>query len=334
MPIKVTRNWSSQRLSWAAPWRATITFDVSGTTDVAAALSAVDADTPSIHVFQQNEACDLPGSARLKCKGPTIAEVKGPAYFVVSCEFEIPPTGEFGDTPEDPLAQPPVIGWEQVELGQPVDIDLDGRVICAKNGEPLPPGDRPIIYYRLRILKNMPYFDFALSQSFSNSVNNAALSLAGVPVAAEHMRCASIIPAAEYLSTALYVPMAFYFEIFFDDALGLYPFQHRYLNAGTYGHWSDGGTIRRGGFTNGKSEPVDRPVRLNLTGLPTGPDSFAKVFGKPGDQASENQTPVALSSVPTTYQTEPLPATGTPDAYALYFKRVRLVNLSTLLSVL
>ncbi len=328
MALKVTVKWSTQKLSWKDPWRASLQLDVTGTTDPTVALAAVDADNPAIFVWQKNAACPLPGSSRLKCVGPEIAEKKGPGYFVIQCDFELPPVGVFPQRPDNPLDEPAKIRWELVEMSEPVDIDIDGLVICATNGESFSGANRPITFYRLVIVKNFPYFDFSLSQTYSNTTNDAALSLAGIPVAEEHMRCSSIIPAAEYAADAEYVPMAFYFEIFFDDALGLYPFQHRFLNQGTYGHWDDGGTIRRSDFSDGvahtpdgKGQPIGRPVRLGLTGLPIGPDASLKV-------GPDNKTPVALAAVPDSYQTEAL-----TDAFAIYFKRVKRVSFTPLLAI-
>lgn len=329
MPIKVTRNWSTQRLSWKVPWTAHVDFDVTGVADESAALVAINADDPSVHIFQLSESLDIPGASRLKCTGPEIINKKGPGYYVVGCDFEIPTTGEFPAQPEDPLDQPVDIDWQLVSATVPVDVDLDGRPIVYKNGEPITGATREVQWYRLSLYKNMPWFDFSLSQTYSNTTNDAAVSLAGNPAAVEHMKCCAVIPAARYKATAEFVPMGFHFEIFFDDALGTYPFQHRFLNQGSYGHWSDGGTIRRALFSDGvqhapanKGELLNRMVRLNLTGLPTGPDTFAKV-------GPDNASAVQLTTVPATYQTETL-----TDAFALIYKKTRLVPFAPLLAIL
>jgi hypothetical protein len=331
--ITVRENWSQRKLSLRWPWNAYREFTVAGTDDEAEALTAVDPVT-ALAIPQEKTGHDY-NPARLLCQGPEIKEHPGTEYWVIGCNYQASDTGGGGgvDHTTDPLAEPAEVLWDHAEVSEPVDRDLGSRPILNSAGFPEFQASRDTPYKKFTIVKNFPYFDLTLCATYDNTVNSGTISLGlGISAAAQHLRCVSIIPSAPYKATATYIPVAFSFELVAVNTLGLYPFQHRFMDQGREG-WSSGGKHYPFSVLNdetSKYDPIDSPVRLGGTGVPLLP-LFANV--KVGPSGGTPASPIAQTA---TYATETVLQSGSTDTAAvfLYFQKTRVVDMSPLIALL
>lgn len=328
MQIEVTENWSGRKFSLAWPWVYEREFVVTGAKTAEEALTA-----PGIP--QRDEASDY--SRRLRCPGPQVKECKGPFFWVVTAPYAVSEQCNFFDPGIEPGDEGADIEWQTIETAESVDYDLDNRPLLNSAAKPLQVMSRPITYKRLTIVKNMPFYDINLSNTYENAVNSAQVDLGrGVIIQPEHMRCCVIEPAIRYKQTAQNLPMRFIFDIIATNVLGSYPFQYRTMDAGTEGWYQDTDKFDAK-FSNGRGQVLDTPVRLNGAGLPL-------PYTNPKTNVGEaSQTAVAPPVAPTRYQVEYYDKDGKKQAaYAaastasvfLYFKRCRVVDFAPLLALL
>jgi hypothetical protein len=333
MPIRVREIWSQRRLSLREPWQAMRVFNVDGAASDAAACLAQDA-VSGFRIPQYKDAHD--STTSLLCGGPAVVGRDGPTSYQVQCAYELDPRAT-GGAGGNPLSKPVEITWETVEISEPVDSDLDHLPILNSAGEPLRGGSRNITFKRLKLVKNMPYYDINLSVSYENSVNSAAMTFLGqVSIDVQHMRCAVIGPTTTYTTVSPFVPIMFLFDVFLDDSLGKYPFQHRFLDASTVGWYTDSGTKKVAKWSDGKGNVFGSDVRLDGTGIPLpGPYSNIKV-------GEDNASPVTPPKAISYYQKEiysdagqltPLVSPAT-QAVFLYWKKARIKDLSPLTSLI
>lgn len=308
MAIIVTENWSAEALSYRSPYTAVREFVVTGTTNAQEAINA-----PGIP--QRNAT--HPYNLALRCLGPAVRQHRGLEYWVIECPYSVPEGGSTHETePDDPLNKPARISWQNIEVTEAVDRDLDGRPILYTNGAPVdPPLSRPTRFKQLRVVRNEPTWDINKSLGFENATNANPVTIGGtITVAAQHMRCVSIQPAGEYEQGSTYLAMEYLFEIIFDDSLGSKPFQHRIMDQGDDGWYDDDGTIRRGKFSDGRGEPITG-VRLDGSGKPHA-GSFSHVRVGPDDAA-----PVSPPQAVDVMEKE-----VTSGAVFLYYKKTRVVD--------
>jgi hypothetical protein len=126
-----------------------------------------------------------------------------------------------------------------------------------------------------------------------------------------------------YVPNAIrYVRMYYMLEIVLHDQLGARPFQHRILDQGEWGWWSDGGTKKRAKFTGADNtdNPVSGVIRMDGFGLP-----LASLYSS--IKVGNNHTPVAppAPSKEFAYDTD---AGG--KAVWLYYRKSRSVDLRAL----
>lgn len=315
MPVEVTEKGSGQRMSLRPPWTAQREFEVSGVTTAEEALAAIDPRTGL--AIPQRTVPYSPGSL-LQCEGPEVAGVtEGGTFWTIRCQYTL---NAITNGDEHPLNQPTKFRWETVETSEPVDRDLDGRPFMNAAGSLFQPASRPITYKRLYARRFEPAYDVAKAAAYENAVNEKAFTLRGLPIKAQHMRCCAILPNQEYDENSPYIEIVYVLEIVLDDALGDYPFQHVFLNAGTEGWWSDSGTTRAGKFTNGKGEEIGRPVRLAASGILHATESNTIKVGP------NNASPAANPNAVSVYKY----ITDLTNGDRMVFKRVRLANLSAL----
>lgn len=296
MSATVTIDWRESRLSYQRPWTATLVFHVDGVEHDDEALTAVDATTG---LAVANRGDEHPRSGRLLCNGPVIREKKGPKYWIIQCDYTVPPNGSMpgGGVEPDPLDELPRWRWDTLELAEPVDTDLDGRVIENTAGEPYEPQTRPIAAKRFIYIRNFPYYDAAQAEQYENSENGEAVTLPdGTVVAAYHCLCKTICPADEQSAASTYVTVVMTFTVILGNQLGGRPFQHRLLSMGRIGWRDQDGKTTKGSFTtlvNGAPQPIPVPILLDSSGLPlqSGSDFVD------GDITVEGKTPIANPTV-------------------------------------
>lgn len=334
MPIQVTEKFTVKRFSKEPPWTAYREFDVTGVgTSESAALSAIDAVDATKKVPQANDGHpDNP--TRLKCRGPKVASRPGPQHFCIGTNYAIPATGNYTDNPPDPLLKPVEVDWEQVELSENVDVDLDSRGIVYSNGEPVSGGlPRPIVFHRITLIKNFPFINPSWL-SFSNTTNKTAISFVGGPTAAvQQARLACVLPASRYSVGATYYPIKAVLEVIFDGALGSYPFQHRVMDQGTYGFSSD----NKGVFVGADGNPVSNPIKLDGTGLPMNVDgnSLIKVKKADGSLVAPVASPGAGWTIAGGSGTDGSVYVKSTSTYATigWFKKTRIAEIGSILTL-
>lgn len=337
--IEVTENWSGDLPTLAFPLRAQKEFLVSGTSDAAQALAAVDPST-GVRVYQRGDGHPM-NTQRLRCSGPEVVRKEGPEFWVIRCPFELD-QGNFTDDDPDPLKLPTLITWSPAIATFPADHDLDNRVKANSAGQVFQGGQRTVRYKQLTLVKNLLYYDLAMSRDYEGAVNSKVVTLSGaITVAVQHMFCVSIAPAiANYPPNSPFLPIAFVFDIYPEGILGAYPFQEKFLDCGQYGWYDKSGTKTQGRFVNALGDPID-DVRLDGTGLPLTKTSGGGVMiGSP--EGGGNFTPVTPPHAGTAYQKEYYSgAGGNPqaslkadtEATFLYFKEARIVDFSPLLEL-
>lgn len=334
VPIEVTEDFSEYRFSRESPYTAERSFTVTGTSDPDEALSAVDTVT-GLAIPQANEP--IRPNSPLLCSGPKFSGRPSPDFFKVRCDYAIPKDGQW-PTELSPLAMPPSVAWGHGEIMLPTDIDLDGRPIINAAASPFSPPSRRVTFKQFTIFQNEPFFNFAKSEFYENSVNKTLVNLGGgIVVPANKLRCASIIPVDRYYFTqALYVQIAYNFELIMSDALGPHPWQHCFLNAGRNG-WTDvgGGVKQPGGFCHKPlevAETFDADVRLDLSGKPLqGVPEYAELKIKKDTDANFAGEPIANPSPVEFFATERI-STSVALGWRVYFKQFRQVEFAGMLA--
>lgn len=340
--LKVTENWSARTLSLRWPWTATREFVVTGAATETEALTAVDALVPSLAIPQRNDGHPY-NTDRLTCDGPAVKKWYGNDHWDVVCSY----TADDGDKSDgqqaDPLQEPVKIKWSSVIEGRASDFDLGNRPILSSAGQNAGTMDLPIRFKRLTIVKNFPFYDIILSETYENAVNSQPVNFAGVvTAAAHHMVCEAIEPAIEFTPNAAFVPVAFNFLMIFDNSLGNYPFQHRMLDAGTEGWFASTGTNKSSApfLTRDKpNDPLSHEIRLDGTGIPlTAP--YKGSIGVNGKTGPVNAvTPPTATAV---FKREYYDNNGTLQsaldnntvAVFNYFQRTRVADFTPLLALL
>jgi hypothetical protein len=132
--------------------------------------------------------------------------------------------------------------------------------------------------------------------------------------------CTAIHPAAQFTASSPYVPILYEFDVVFNDALGTYPFQHRYLDQGENG-WATINSVKtKLRFVGSTGEPVPRPIRLGGGGIPI-------TSINPGIKVGEQKaTAVAPPSAVDFYHSLNTSAV----AFFIWYKRCKEVNLVAL----
>ena len=289
---------------------------MTGTTDAVAALTADDGTT----AVPQADA-GHPGNGRLKCLGPEVKERKGPDYWVIGCEYEIPNAGNATVGTTDPLLEKPFVEWRPLTTSEPVDTDLDGRPIANAAGDLFQGATRSVRGFSFTVTRNEPFFDILKSETWSNTVNSVDMMISGVLFPANTLLLASIAPTGRYQFGAKYVNIGYDFERL--PLINKHPFQHRYLNVGDQGWYTSGSGPSKGKFVNEGGDVISS-VKLALDGTPLSPSGEAIYVGGGGTRSAAIATPTAT----TQFSTEALPSNG---GWALYFKRVRVADLRVIL---
>ncbi len=268
MAIRVTEKWSERKMSLQWPWRGRKRFQVTGTTDEVAALSAVDPSS-GVKIPQRNDGW-VDGSSLL-CRGPSVNARPGLSHWIIDADFEIPNGGLITGDP-NPLLAPIILTPEEMEITEPIDIDIDNRPIRNAAGDVMQGASRTISLMVWTFQKNYPFWNEQWHDLYVNSVNRDVVVIGGIRYPAQHAKCLSVKPAGQFQANAPFIPVTWKFAVVPDGLIGPYPWQYRFANAGTQGWYADGGTNRKARFTSksqdGSYDAVSDPIYLDITGKP------------------------------------------------------------------
>lgn len=328
LPVVVLERWSGKQLSLKQPWTGVREFSVDNVANADEALVAVDA-VSGLKIPQKGEVHNRVSA--LFCDGPEIKEPQGPFSWIIACGYS---TVSIGGDPTDTE-----IDWETCEMNVPIDSDLDHRAILNSDGFPISGLSRRITFKRLKLTKKFPYFDSNWCKTYENSTNSNDIMFAdGTPIAAQHMRVCSICPTVTTTIHTLLRPVQWVFDVFLDDSLGQYPFQHRVLDASEVGWYldTDVGKVVPARYSDTKGNLFGLQVRLDGTGLPL-PGAFADIKVGKDNRAPRNPPKAtnyyAIERFGNDGTITPL-ANNSTQAVFLYFKQARVIDHSPLLSLL
>lgn len=271
MAAEASEDWSLNSLEKTKDnWRATRGFTVIGASSVTAALAANLVSSQG-GGSQPTLNDSHPENSRLKCDGVYPSQPDGPLTWTIRYTYSIPEdgddhvgTGVGVDANSDPLLQPPVIEWGDVNSTEEIEADRDGNaILMSSRRPPAQQVTKRVTWKEVSITRAEPYFNIATSNTYTDTVNDRAFVLkGGGTVGAGEMYCASILPSTSYSPTALYVYMRYRFWIRSGG------FQLRILDQDTYKYLdADGGqTVIR----DENGVPVTEPKLLDGTGAVLG----------------------------------------------------------------
>lgn len=319
--IEVTETFDGKRYSNNSPREWDRTFMVTGAANDFEAVNASDDDTG----FRIPVRNDRPSpTSPLACLGSRVVAQLGPFTWIVSSRYEVPPEGQFVDIPEDPLEQPIEVEINTAFLSVPVDTDLDGRPIVNTAGDPFEPPSRRVAYKQVNIYRNEAVYDSAKAEAFENTTNLTAVTLLGfLHCRPKHLIMNSYEPVGRVRMNARYVPVKYSFDLIQTRTLGLYPWEHPFLNVGSNGWRTEsskkvlGPFVTQPGGTGTSVQIFTQPVRLNGDGQPIAamyPDLKVGKEGPGGDTfaAAPEAIPERLRVIALAVEKLPPMNTATP----------------------
>ena len=336
--MAVVEDYTKYRYGLRYPFTGTRVFTVDGYPNQSDALQAAG-------VPQAGDT--FPQNTLLVTKGPVIDAVLAPDYYIVRCDYAVL-TNDVVILDSNPLNQPPDIEWSVKEEYVAVDIDLDGNPIRNSAGDRFDPPSRRVTFYNFKYLRWESSFNIGFSQQYSNKTNSAAVTLNGygITAAVEHMRCNAIVPVDRHPLTANIIRMSYDFDLFVDDSLGRYPFQHRFINVGRNGWYFNstssktviGPFVTNPGATSYPPQQIDHDVLLDLYGLPltagAGPlAENANIYVGDGTQNAPHPPVTFPGSADFSFlDSDKLTNVESGDltGYALYYRATRSVDLNQL----
>ena len=184
----------------------------------------------------------------------------------------------------DPLARPADITWSTVQYDVPFEVDADDTAVLNSAGDPFdPPPTEPQYRLQCTIEKNVATHDPDDAFSFINTVNNGAITIAGVPVTAGQALLTEWRATSEREGDTAYVRVAFVIQFAAS-------FDREILDRGFY--FLDG-TDKRA-ILDDDGEPFSEPQLLDGSGAVTDTPTFLEFAGKA-------QTNWATLGLPTTF---------------------------------
>jgi hypothetical protein len=272
-----TERWQGRTLTQDATsytsWTAEISWDVIEADNETDALSA--AGIPALRDPH-------PQNPLLKCRSRTPRE-DGFNKFIITCTYGI--EQESWTAPDaDPLAQPPRVRWNTCTSSEDVDRDIDGNPIVNSVGDAFSsPAKRRFNTKSFTIFRNEPFYNFAASLIYENTINSVAWTVLGVTFPAGTIMCACIEPTNEYdANAASYVTMAYTFEVagltrdYNPTSASL--FQLRLLDQGQRAKYTHASVTTIGELYTAKGSQISSDVRFDPNGKPV--DTTLKVERK------------------------------------------------------
>lgn len=196
-------------------------------------------------------------------KGGRISTGDGPHMYVVEASYSQATQVDV----TNPLATPPDVSWDSMEIPTPIDVDFDGNPIASSAGEPFDP---PLVLPR-----QVPVLVFTRNYavatvtptwlaSWTNTTNSASFTLAGDTIAIgeafiERQPTATYVAARDGFDAYYRVT----FRIAVAPGQGEHFFQHNPLDRG-YRHLN--GEDELVTIVDAKGDPVGQPTLLDGTG--------------------------------------------------------------------
>lgn len=196
-------------------------------------------------------------------QGATITNGNGPHLYVVEALY----AQKVPVDVTDPLASPPQVAWDVMEIPTPVDVDFDGEPIASSAGEPFDP---PLVLPRqipvLVFTRNFPVATVTPTwlASWSNTTNSAAFELAGEDIEVGEAFIERQ-PTAAYVEAREDAP-AYYavtFRIAVAPGQGEHFWQHNPLDRG-FRHLNSEDELVT--IVDAKGEPLNQPTLLDGEG--------------------------------------------------------------------
>jgi hypothetical protein len=214
----------------------------------------------------------------------------------------VPPTGTWQQNDADPLLAPIECIPEPMQITEPTDRDLDGRLLMNAAGDIYTDATQTVDITCWTFRKNYPFWNQVWFDSFQGRVNKDPILLAGVKFSAQHACCLNVRPEP-FNTKSKFVTVSWTIAGIPDNLLGPYPWQHRFVNVGRQGWYSDGGTKKKAPFTmlsEGGWQAVTEPVLLSRNGLPLDDLKISQA----GIRVGEDQAPAFNPTVPPVWKTE------------------------------
>ncbi len=299
-------------------------WTVSGVATKASALSAVG--------VVKNMPVAI-GDRRLA--GDPVIYDQGKGVWLVEADYTVPAVGStHGESiTTDPLDAEVQFWMEPEEITINSDVDLDGRPVVNTANDPADPMPVSVTAVHIYYLKNYANWEQAWLNTYKGAVCNDAVTLLGNLYQAEHVLCTHADPQGKYTLSSTFVSVLWGFLAIPYLAMGTYPFQHRYMDAGKLGWY--GATPTKAPFSNGAKEVVSEPIRLDGLGKP-----LAKPYGSSIKVAKAtvnadnsvtitDETPVSPTNAPTILAKVNYPAGstgGTVEAVWLYQRKRKSIS--------
>lgn len=229
----------------------------------------------------------FPGSegSRLRCDRITVTRVGG-RLFRVAAHWSIPIRGQDRHngqaTQDDPLREPTIIRWQDIQYTEPVDRDIDGNPILNSARRAFRDSPQRVFNAkRVTMTRNEPSFDISAALNFENTVNNSVFegALPG------ELKCVSIVPTNVITVESVFTEVTYTFEYRSRMIWGNDPHQPRILDQGFESPATVDGQTRIVRLVDVKGQPPESEVPLDGQGRPFRPDDFTYL--------DENGMPVA-----------------------------------------
>ena len=215
MAIEITERFSGRSKSKGTQaWDARREFDITGLSAETeeAALDALANNTGGLGEAVQHNSTHPQAAQRPLLVSHRRAREVSPGLWRAFVRYTEPKHGgEHPEPSDDPLDEPPLIAWTDLNREVPYDGDKDGNPIVNSAREAY--RQLPVDFvpdFRLTIWKNEPYFDVQLHKEIRLSVNETPLIVGGEQLAdALEARLMVMQPDGRYLLTTPYVTVRY-----------------------------------------------------------------------------------------------------------------------------
>ncbi|MDA8376367.1 MAG: hypothetical protein M0Z50_04695 [Planctomycetia bacterium] len=268
-----TPRWKDRVISKSASgWTGTLGWDVVQFVDELDAYNAIPAEINDSHP-------DEPALMLARFRPANV----GLTMMTIVAEYAVPKDGYF-EPNAAPLDQLERYIWKSGGSNLPVDRDIDHNPLITSAKVPAT-GITDFFKTRfLHITRYEPFYNAALAQEIENTVNAAAMTIAGFGAIDQGtLICRTYQPTQDYTSAALWVHVEYVFEY---NANG---FQARFIDADRFCLDAQGNTQQ---ILDASGNPVSKDIILNGRGAPVQSGFWA---GKIGNAPTAGATPAGAA---------------------------------------